>query len=201
MIDYNLLKDESLISNIKNQNDTEKSLKVLIERHSGLCIDMINSYVSKDKNESLRIELIKEKDYQIYVSALRYDPNRGSKFSTYLGNEIKWKCLNIHNKNKRHKSIPVEENLIDYFSYLSKDKDTDTDTDKKNDIFNSVIEYTKNYPDERIGKIFNLRYVVGKNNSVMPWKYISKEIGMSIQGCINLHNSTLKKIKTKIRKD
>jgi len=196
MIDYNLEKDEDLVLNIKNNNESEKSLQILIDRHSGLCVDMINSYVNKNNNESLRSELIKEKDYQIYISALKFNPTKGSKFSTYLGNEIKWKCLNIHNRNKKRQTIPVEETLIDYFSYISKDAEqTDHDT------FNSIIEYTKSHPDKRVAKIFNLRYVIGNNNSVMPWKKISKEIGMSIQGCINIHNSTLKKIKNKIRKE
>jgi len=196
MIDYNLEKDEDLVLNIKNNNESEKSLQILIDRHSGLCVDMINSYVNKNNNVSLRSELIKEKDYQIYISALKFNPTKGSKFSTYLGNEIKWKCLNIHNRNKKRQTIPVEETLIDYFSYISKDAEqTDHDT------FNSIIEYTKSHPDKRVAKIFNLRYVIGNNNSVMPWKKISKEIGMSIQGCINIHNSTLKKIKNKIRKE
>lgn len=196
MINYNLEKDIDLINNIKNQDSAEQSLRILIDRHSGLCVDMINSYVNKNNNESLRQELIKEKDYQIYVSALKYDPSKGSKFSTYLGNEIKWKCLNIYNKNKKHQNVPVEDHLIDYFSYISKDQE-----DEHLDVFDSIIEYTTKHPDHRVQKIFNLRYVVGKKNSVMPWKHISKEIGMSIQGCINIHNSTLKKIKNRIKKE
>ena len=39
--------DESLIKNIKGQKYIEKSLKILINRHSGICIDMINAFLSK----------------------------------------------------------------------------------------------------------------------------------------------------------
>ena len=106
MIDYNLMNDDQLTASIQGNKDIEECLEVLINRHSGLCIDMINGYISQNYNETLRQELIKEKDYQIYHSALKFDPNRGSKFSTYLGNEIKWKCLNIYNKSKKRLSSP-----------------------------------------------------------------------------------------------
>ena len=46
MIDYYKMRDEELVHLIRNEGD-EKSLDILIERHSGLCIDMINSYMSK----------------------------------------------------------------------------------------------------------------------------------------------------------
>ena len=46
-----------------------------------------------------------------------------------------------------------------------------------------------------------MRYIIGERNKVMPWKKISEELNMSIQGCINIHNSTIDKIKTEINKD
>lgn len=190
MINYNIIKDEDLILSIKENKSTDKCLNVLIDRHSGICIDMINSYMSSGYNVSLRQELIDDKDYQIYESALKFDPNRGTKFSTYLGNEIKWKCLNMYNKSKKRLHIPVEENLINYFSYLSKEDDQDS-----SEKFNEIINKAQSYSDERIGQIFYLRYVVGKNNSVMPWKNISFKLNMSIQGCINIHNTFIENFK------
>jgi RNA polymerase sigma factor (sigma-70 family) len=197
MIDYNSTKDENLVKSIQENEETEKCLEVLINRHSGLCIDMINGYVSRQHNEGLRQELIKEKDYQIYQSALKFNPNKGSKFSTYLGNEIKWKCLNIYNKNKRRKTVQVEEELINYFSY-------DANSESKycnKEIFSDIIDQASNHPDPRVGKIFHLRYVEGKENSVMPWKNVSSQIGMSIQGCINIHDMAIKKFGNKIKKE
>lgn len=197
MIDFNLMNDEELTRSIQQNENAEQCLSVLIDRHSGLCIDMINGYVSKSKNETLRLELIREKDYQIYNTALKFDPNRGSKFSTYLGNEIKWKCLNIYNTNKRRKTVQVEEELINYFSYGCPTQD-DQDS---SEIFNHIIAQANDHPDKRIAKIFTLRYIEGKKNNVMPWKNISEDLEMSIQGCINLHNSALAQFKNKIRKE
>ena len=196
MIDYKLLKDEDLVKSIQNNQNSDTCLNVLIDRHSGLCVDMINSYMSKNYNESLRRELLNEKDFQIYNSALKYNPEKGSKFSTYLGNEIKWRCLNIYNKNKKRKTIQVEEDLINHFNFINTKP-----ADDKMEIFEDIISHASTHPDYRVGKIFNLRYVVGKNNSVMPWKLISKDLGMSIQGCINIHDSALNFFKNKIRKE
>jgi len=195
MNNLNLEDDNFLVESIKNNSNAEKCLEVLIDRHSGLCINMINGYMSKNHNDSLRQELIKEKDFQIYNSALKYNPQKGSKFSTYLGNEIKWKCLNLYNRDKRRKTVPVEEELINYFSYHNSEKSID------NELFDNIINQAENHSDERIGKIFHLRYVEGSKNSVMPWKSISSIMNMSIQGCINLHNSALKQFRNKIRKE
>jgi hypothetical protein len=197
MINYNNMNDESLVNFIQLEDHTEECLNILIDRHSGLCIDMINNYVSKTYNESLRRELIKEKDFQIYNSALKFNPNKGSKFSTYLGNEIKWKCLNLYNKNKKRKTVPVEESLIEYFSYSNKGSDGPVDSD----IFSNIMTQAKKHSDKRVGKIFKLRYVEGKDNSVMPWRMVSDEISMSIQGCINLHNSAINQFRNKISKE
>jgi len=197
MIDYFLMEDNQLIELIKKNSNAEACLQVLINRHSGLCVDMINHYCSRSHNQSTNEELIKDKDFQIYSSALKFDPNKGSKFSTYLGNEIKWKCLNIYNRSKSRKTIPVEENLINYFSYINQEPDET----KSHSVFQDIINHAKSDKDERVGRIFELRYVEGKHNTVMPWKNISKQIGMSIQGCINIHDSALKKIKYKIRKE
>lgn len=197
MIDYNLMNDEQLALSIQKNKDAEQCLNVLINRHSGLCIDMINGYVSKDHNETLRQELIREKDYQIYNTALKFDPTKGSKFSTYLGNEIKWKCLNIYNKNKKRKTVQVEENLINYFSYGCQNEANP----ENSELFDHIISQANSHPDKRIGTIFKLRYIDGKKNTVMPWKSISENLRMSIQGCINLHNSALSQFKNKIRKE
>ncbi len=189
--------DESLIKNIKGQKYIEKSLKILINRHSGICIDMINAFLSKKTHKSIVNDLIKDKDYLIYSAALQYDENKGSKFSTFLANTIKWKCLNIHNRDKRRSSVPVEDEKIEYLSYSNKN----SSQTHYIDIYSHIIKESQCHPDKRIQKIFYLRYEKGNKNSVMPWRLISGELNMSIQGCINLHNQALNQFKKKIIKE
>jgi len=53
-----------------------------------------------------------------------------------------------------------------------------------------MIEESK---DERVKKIFKMRYKSGTR--LTPWKKIAKNLGLSIQGCINIHNKHLQEIK------
>lgn len=195
---YNKLTDDQLINNIKSSIDTEDCLGELVNRHSGIYLEMIHGYTPNYDKTSLN-ELINEKEYEIYVSALNFDPNKGAKFSTYLGNQTKWKCLNRYNKAKKEPITALEEQSIDFFnSKISTESQPNLNSFE---IFSKIIEYTSNHPDKRVAKIFELRYVMGKQNNVMPWKNVSKELKMSIQGCINIHNSTIQNIKQKFSKE
>ena len=198
-MEYSKLSDEQLIQNIKESVNAQDSLKELVVRHSGIYLDMINGYVSSANNQSTKDEMIREKEYQIYISAMKYDPNRGAKFSTYLGNETKWRCLNMYNKNKRHPSVPIQEELIEFFNY--KFVEENSSYSFKNEMFHQIIKQANSHPDSRVGKIFNLRYVEGKANGVMPWKNVSHQLDLSIQGCINIHNSAIKQFKQSFNKE
>ena len=79
--------DLELIYLIKQDEDPSIHLNELIERHSGIYLDIINTYASKDSSFIDRAELIKDKNFNIYQAVVKYDPDRGAKFSTYLGNE------------------------------------------------------------------------------------------------------------------
>jgi|TARA_Y100000593_G_scaffold90079_1_gene175623 DNA-directed RNA polymerase sigma subunit (sigma70/sigma32) len=157
---------------------------------------MINAYVPTNTIYTNKDELIHDKEYNIYQAALKYDPTRGAKFSTYLGNETKWMCLNIYNKNKRHPEIATEEILLDLNQDFSKNEH---EVSIKKELFSKIMELIKDYPDERIARIFNMRYIEGSKNKVMPWKQVSQHIDMSIQGCINIHDSTINKLKIKLK--
>ena len=56
--------------------------------------------------------------------------------------------------------------------------------------------------DKRVEKIFNMRYrsQAGKRK-LTPWRKIAKELDLSIQGCINIHNSAFKKLKKNLTKN
>ena len=96
--------DLSLIFNIKETND-EDSLLELIDRHSGIFHSMVNQFMSHPQCSLDKSQLVGEKDSTIYSSALNYDPDRKTKFSTHLANQTKWKCLNIINKKKKRKEF------------------------------------------------------------------------------------------------
>ena len=187
------IEDINLINNIKNNIDADASLKTLVEKHSGIFLSMVHNYVPASSEIINKSDIINDKNYYIYKAALKFDENKLSKFSTFLGNETKWMCLNLYNKHKNKPSIPYAE---DYLEHACPKEDLKESIDR--DIFNKIIDFAKSHPDSRVETIFKMRYVEGFKNGLMPWKSISEELDMSIQGCINIHNSALKTFKNKL---
>lgn len=194
---FNNQSDSELINNIKNQHDVEESLNELVERHSGIYIDMVNAYSSNDNTFIDKEELIQDKEYKIYLAALKYDETKGAKFSTYLGNETKWGCLNTYNRNKRRPIFNSE--YIENMSEGEPDESNDIERSIEKDAFNKVLHLIDHHPDKRVEKIFNMRYIEGNKNKVMPWKNIGDSLNLSIQGCINIHNSAIKDIQNELK--
>ena len=188
-----ILSDSDLIENIKNDNNVNESLQEPINRHSGIYLEMVNAFLRNCNNDSLKDDIVSEKDLIIYNSALKYDSTKGTKFSTFLGNEAKWTCLNASNKNK--KFLELNDQNFD-FQTLKEEKETEKE-DFKNQILHKFKKHLDVYPDKRVSKIFNMRYE--NVNKLTPWRKISKEMDLSIQGCINIHNSALKTIAKKIK--
>ena len=181
--------DYTLISNIQEEND-EDSLLEIIDRHSGIFHTMVNQFMSHPHCSLDKSLLVGEKDSTIYSAALNYDPTRKTKFSTHLANQTKWKCLNILNKKKKNKEFQLDDNS-NYDEPFSDGFLREIDKGEAFSLFNKCLKKEK---DERVKKIVDLRYGVD-NNKLTPWRKIAKELDMSIQGCINIHNRFINKVK------
>ena len=192
------LSDEQLINNIRKKSQQNESLGELIDRHSGIYLDMVNAYSSASSPFIDRSDLIEDKNYKIYEAAIKFDKAKGEKFSTYLGNETKWLCLNTYNKNKRKPLVSVD--FIENIKCEEDSVDSISDT-IESDLFNKVLSIINSHPDKRVSKIFNMRYIKGEKNKVMPWKKIGKKLQLSIQGCINIHNSAVRYIQNELKED
>lgn len=188
--------DQRLIDIVKS--DTKKSsdaMTEIINRHSGIFIEMVNHFVPPNSPYCDRRDLIEEKEFHIYKALVKYDKDRGTKFSTHLGNEAKWLCLNSYNKAKSKSTFSSSDQQFDVEPECNTiGKAIEAESYKK------IINIINSYPDERVQKIFTMRYVDGDGNKVMPWRKISDELKMSIQGCINIHNTAVKKIQQKVNK-
>ena len=184
--------DVELVENIKNEKDVDDCLQELIERHTGIYLDIVNKY-TQHTNTSNKLDLIDEKDYNIYQTALKYKSDKGTKVPTFLGNETKWICLNKQNKIKKEKKVAFDD-----ISEIDLAQEDDGNKEKL-EVFKKTIELAKQHEDKRVEKIFEMRYIIGEKNKVMPWKKISKELNMSIQGCINIHNSAIEEFKLELK--
>ena len=185
--------DLTLIEKLQERKD-EDSLLQLIERHSGIYHSMVNHFMSHPQNALDKDQMVNEKDATIYSAAMNYDPNRKTKFSTHLANQTKWKCLNLLNKNKRMKQFFIDEDE-NHFEPSCESFIADLTRGEVLSVFETCLKKEK---DERVKKIVDVRY--GRaDNKLTPWRVISEELEMSIQGCINIHNRFIEKVKRHIK--
>jgi|TARA_R110000824_G_scaffold14431_1_gene61410 DNA-directed RNA polymerase specialized sigma subunit len=182
--------DLSLIVKIQEDHD-EPSLLELINRHSGIYANMVDKYTGQ-KSLLDKSTFLGDKDLEIYKAALNYDPTRKTKFSTYLANETKWKCLNAINYLKRKNETPLEACHCDQMR--TEDFISTIEKSEAWEIFNKVLNVES---DERVRKLLDIRYNTD-NNKLIPWRVVSKKLGLSIQGCINLHTKFINKVKKEI---
>jgi len=193
----NKLSDSELVKRVKNGSEPDASLKELVSRHSGIYISMVNNYSPPPESPliSCRNDLLCDKDYYIYQAALKYDDSKKTKFSTYLGNETRWMCLNIYNRNKNSKEIHIESYAMKPITPFAPEPELDEE------VLSKIIKLVERDPDSRVSKIFKLRYIEGVKNKVMPWNQVCKSVDLSIQGCINVHNKAITTIKKELNKE
>ena len=190
----NLPEDKHIIRDIKNGVNVSENFNIMSERYSKIFYKIVSGYCFRDFLYKKR-EILLDKNFIIYDSIVSFDPKRGAQFATYLANKTRWHILSFFNSIKKDSSRDVENSVEDHhtepeiFSFTF---------DKLNDIINFV----KENEDPETVKIFELRYIEGNGNKVMPWRDVSqnKDINLSIQGCINAHNKLIKKIKKNKRK-
>ena len=184
--------DKYLAQEVKDK-DCEQSLCELISRHTPLCYNIYKKYQPAISASGHCIhEISKEKDYWVYKAAKSYDPTRKVKFSTWLGNQIKYHCLNVINDNRY---VAVEDKDLDFLvnnkSIIEKDTDYETEIDF---IFNILSQLR----DKRIKKVFEERYF-GKVSKKKPWSKIAKNVGVSTQTAINLHERGIAILQRKMK--
>tara|TARA_R100000231_G_scaffold129628_1_gene101075 strand:- start:528 stop:1139 length:612 start_codon:yes stop_codon:yes gene_type:complete len=182
--------DLTLISKIQEDNTDQKSLIELVDRHSGIFHTMVNHFMSNPQMALDKTQIVEDKEMTIYDSALNYDPSRNTKFSTHLANQTKWKCLNALNKKKKNRECFIDDDNT-YIEPSCESFIKDIDKDEAMDVFKECL---KTEQDERVKKIVDMRYGTN-NNKVTPWRSIAKKLDLSIQGCINIHNKFINKVK------
>jgi DNA-directed RNA polymerase specialized sigma subunit len=163
--------DLSLIEKVKNNSDAD-SLQLLIERHSGIYLNMINSVIPNSCDFLDKDDLIEDKNFSIYKAIMNYDENKNTKFSTYLGNETRWKCLNLFNRGTKYKYLDIN----DFNDDQNLSNDTVVQDISSKEMLDKVFNLADTHEDQRVKKIINLRYKVGNKNKTMPWKDISDKV-------------------------
>jgi len=189
----NYIPDIDLINKVKKESNSD-ALKELENRHTGIFNQMVKKYykhlIDFGANPD---DIINDKLFVIYKSALNFNPDKNVKFSTWLGNQARYYCLNCINKQNNTISMDneninhiIENNQIKYENNLIINKEN-------SDLVFSILDRVK---DKRICKVFKLRYFNGKK--VTSWSKISKTLNISTQTAINLHDKGKLLLKNKL---
>ena len=181
--------DAYLVERIRISN-CENSLEELIKRHSPLCFKIIKRYAGTFYANNIDItEASSDKNLIIWNSAKSFRIGKNVKFSTWLANQVKYSCLNALNKKTKDRLVATEDEILD----ILKEKMPEEDN-------NNLFEFTDNIlnqlRDKRIKKIFSMRY---STDSKKPsWCTVAKQLNVSTQTAINLHNRGILILRKKI---
>jgi RNA polymerase sigma factor (sigma-70 family) len=190
------LSDLELVKRVQKRN-CEKSLKILIDKHSPLCFDIFKRYLpALTKTGTFADDIFSEKHYLIYKSALSFKTSKKTKFSTWLGNQMRYHCLNALNKNKL---IPVSDEIINL--NINKNPHLARKTENFGESIDYVFNLLRQLKDKRVKQVFELRYFADiSKKKKAPWSLVAKRMSVSTQTAINLHGKGLKMLKSKMIK-
>jgi RNA polymerase sigma factor (sigma-70 family) len=181
--------DVSLIKKVL-ENQCNESLKQLIEKHSGMIFNVGKKYCPScnlDLNE-----LNDNKYWIVFQAAKSFNPQKGSKFSTWLGNQVRFFCLNYKNKNS--KLLPIEDAHLEFFI---------NDLHKKNNLSNQkelvsvIIDLFNEISDPNTKNAVYYRYFYNKER-ILNYSEIAKILNVTPQTVLNWHNKFIKLAKKKL---
>jgi RNA polymerase sigma factor (sigma-70 family) len=183
------LKDETLIKKVLNKQCSD-SLKELVDRHSGMIFNIGKKYCLPC---NLDINELNDNRYWIVFNAAKsYNSKRGSKFSTWLGNQIRFFCLNFKNKNS--KLVTIENNSLEFFlNEISKKNNT---TNEKETI-NDIIDLFNEISDTNTKNAVYYRYFYNKER-ILNYSEIAEILNVTPQTVLNWHNKFINFAKKKL---
>lgn len=190
----NNLSDLDLINNIK-QNRCEDSLIELIKRHENIYYNTFHTYRKIIKLKQITFEeLLEDVKLNVYKAALDYDPNKNTKFSTYLANVTRFICLKLIYNKPNIESLNTEENKKIEIELNNKP----ISLEEENETLYNIYSIIDNLNDERAKEIFRIRFS-DANKQDRTWSSIGKKLGISTQTVINIFNKNIKLVKNKLK--
>ena len=183
--------DNYLIEQIKSKSCND-SLLELISRHSGICFSIGKKFLTSFPVHLN--ELSDNKDWIIYSSAVSFNPDMGSKFSTWLANNVKYFCLNL--KNKVSKYVNSEQDLLEFLINKNNSEVKESNSNK-NEIINAITDLLDKVKDENVKNAIYYRYLSNKNR-ILNYAEVASILNVTPQTALNWHNKFINLAKKKL---
>lgn len=185
-----MLTDEQLIEKLKT-SEGSTSLLELYSKHHKLMFSTAQKYCAPGSQEFLDVETYFLSI--IYDSAIKYDSEKGSKFSTWLANQVRYFCLNSFSEKAR-KEQSVEP---DYLKYLLSLRPAEV-YDSKVNIIKNVKDLLSQINDEKIKNVISIRYF--SSDKIVSYNEIADKLNITAQTALNWHNKFIHFIQKNIDK-
>jgi RNA polymerase sigma factor (sigma-70 family) len=183
------LKDEALIKNVIN-NQCNESLKELVNRHNGIIFNIGKKYCSSC---NLNISELNDNRYWIVFNAAKtFNNTKGSKFSTWLANQVRFFCLNYKNKNS--KFVPIEDGHLEFF--INNFSKNDEKVNQK-EVINTIIDLFNQISDPNTKNAIYYRYFYNKER-ILNYSEIADILNVTPQTVLNWHNKFVDFAKKKL---
>ena len=197
MQDNNQLEELNIINLAKNGDDD--SIKTLIDKHSGICVDVYKKYINlPNVSGFISDDIISSKNYIIYNSAKTFDPSKGSKFSTWLANQTRYFCLN--SINKANKLIPVETESLNKLieNNVQEFKNEEKTIEVRDSILEVIKETLNSLSNKKIKKCIEIKYFSEEENT-KSYTEVADKMNVTVQTIINWHNKFIKIVRQKCK--
>lgn len=206
------LNESALITRVKTDRDSDALLS-LVHRHSGIYFNVVNGYASSYPNVIKARDMDDDKLFNLYQFILAYDPTRGMKLSTYIGERTDYLCRSMLKKDARN---PISPGTYSATGAMMFDTDEDTfhtsdgqqvtledesETSRvaemaEHDLSLEDIRYAAEEVchDARFAEILKYRHL-GPEHQQMSWRDIGRKVGLSHEGARKLYTHNLELVK------
>lgn len=181
--------DLELIYAIKENNDSA-AMTELATRHTGIFVNMVQRYTAyPDFTNRVNIDDLKENKMQyIFDWAKLYDPSRGMKFSSYVGDRTKHLCQNLLRRSSE--SVQLDERVSPTNDTAAIDR-----IEHDSDIA-QIRHEAAGIPDSQFQRVFALRFA---GNKVRSWRTIGREMGLSHEAARKIFNKHVTQMKKTLK--
>ncbi len=180
--------DRELIEQIKTTPKDDLVVE-LVNRHTGIYIQIVDKYSNLSSGFINKQDLIDQRYTNIYAYALDYDPKRNMKFSSYVGQRIKWECQGLLHRCPTKED--VEQQIIEA-ELDSDDNDHELQTDEQKEVAQELLRLAQEAKNIKFADVIKHRFFGDK---ILSWRGIGKKMNLSHEGVRKIYLSGLKQIK------
>lgn len=179
-----MIDDSYLVNKVKTTGDSE-AMSQLINNHTGVFLQVLDRSLPSDMFATQKEDFKNERAWHMYDAVMKYKPESSMKFSTYLGQTIKWKCLTLRNRGQDKDTV-----FIDSLDTPPAEKEPEDHSNKFK--IEQIFQYAENYPNELAREIVKLRYNSGTK---IGWKQVAKKLDISVSWATLIHSQFIKDAK------